>query len=169
MIAAQYQTIVCEDLNVAGMLQNGKLARAISDQGFGTVRRMLDYKTGWRGGQLIKAGRFYPSSKTCSACGAVKAKLALSERVFTCDTCGLVTNRDVNAARNLRDLAASGAERLNACRDYARLVHDGQWSSKQEPGAASAGRTGTAPRQRMAAASASKADPQRSKLKAKNL
>ena len=91
------------------------LARAISDQGFAAAVRMLGYKTTWNGGQLIRAGRFYPSSKTCSACGAVKAKLALSERVFTCQSCGLVSDRDENAARNLLNLAASGAERLNDC------------------------------------------------------
>ena len=79
-----YETVVAEDLNVAGMTRNRRLARAISDQGFGQARRMLGYKTGWNGGQLIMAGRFYPSSKTCSGCGTVKAKLALSERMYVC-------------------------------------------------------------------------------------
>ena len=71
-----------EDLNVAGMTRNRRLARAISDQGFGQARRMLGYKTTWNGGRLIVADRWYPSSKTCSGCGAVKAKLALSERTY---------------------------------------------------------------------------------------
>jgi putative transposase len=76
---------------------------------------MLGYKTAWNGGTLIPAGRWYPSSKTCSGCGAVKTKLALSERTYHCDHCGLDLDRDVNAARNLLSLAASGAENQNAC------------------------------------------------------
>ena len=102
MLAAQYETIVCEDLNVAGLTRNRRLARAISDQGFGAARRMLAYKATWSGGQLILADRFYPSSKTCSACGAVKAKLRLTERVFTCDddACARVQDRDRMAHRH---------------------------------------------------------------------
>jgi putative transposase len=124
-LAARYQTVVAEDLNVAGMVCNRRLARVISDQGFGAARRMLGYKTGWHGGQLILADRFYPSSKTCSGCGAVKAKLPLHVRAFTCESCGLVLDRDVNAARNLLNLAASGAERLTACGGMGRgsLTH----------------------------------------------
>ncbi|MFF5209814.1 zinc ribbon domain-containing protein [Streptosporangium sp. NPDC000396] len=70
------------------------------------VRRQLTYKTTWRGGRLVVADRWFPSSKTCSACGAVKAKLALAERTYACTACGLVLDRDVNAARNLAALAA---------------------------------------------------------------
>jgi putative transposase len=105
-LARGYQTIVCEDLHVAGMVGNRRLARAIADQGFGQARRMLADKTAWNGGQLIVADRWYPSSKTCSGCGAVKTKLALSERTYRCDHCGLALDRDVNAARNLAALAA---------------------------------------------------------------
>jgi putative transposase len=72
-LARRYEMIVVEDLNVAGMVQNRRLARAIADQGFGAAARMLDYKTRWNGGQIMRAGRFFPSSKTCSGCGAVKA------------------------------------------------------------------------------------------------
>ncbi len=114
MLAARYETVAVEDLNVAGMTRNRTLARAVTDQGFGSLRRMLGYKTTWNGGTLITADRWYPSSKTCSGCGTVKAKLALSERTYQCEVCGLVTDRDVNAARNLLNLAASGAESLNA-------------------------------------------------------
>jgi putative transposase len=142
-LAARYDAIVCEDLNVAGMIRNKSLARAIADQGFGTARRMLAYKTAWRGGRLIMADRFFPSSKTCSRCGAVKAKLPLSERVYTCRSCGLVLDRDVNAARNLLALAASGAESLNDWGGYVRPVDDGQRPLNQEPGTARAGKTGT--------------------------
>ena len=109
-LARRYETVVCEDLNVAGMTRNRRLARAVADQGFGTARRMLSYKCARNGGRLVLADRWFPSSKTCSGCGAVKTKLPLSERVFTCEACGLVLDRDVNAAINLRDLAASGAE-----------------------------------------------------------
>ena len=102
-LAATYGAVVVEDLNVAGMVRNRRLARSISDAGFGEIRRQLAYKTTWRGGQLFVADRWYPSSKTCSGCGAVKTKLALSERTYTC-ACGLVLDRDVNAARNLASL-----------------------------------------------------------------
>lgn len=93
--------VVIEDLNAAGMLRNRKLARHISDAGFGELRRQLEYKTAWYGTELIVADRWFPSSKTCSGCGAVKADLTLSDRVYECDGCGLVVDRDLNAAINL--------------------------------------------------------------------
>ncbi|MGC5020258.1 IS607 family element RNA-guided endonuclease TnpB [Micromonospora sp. DT47] len=105
-LAREYGTIVVEDLNVAGMLRNRRLARRIADAGFGELRRQLAYKTAWNGGRLVVADRWYPSSKTCSGCGTAKTKLALSKRTYTCNTCGLVLDRDVNAARNLAALAA---------------------------------------------------------------
>jgi IS605 OrfB family transposase len=100
-LTAEYATIVVEDLNVAGMVGNRKLAKAISDCGFGTIRTMLGYKTLWNGGRLHVADRWFPSSKTCSGCGVAKAKLPLRVRTFVCDACGLVLDRDLNAARNL--------------------------------------------------------------------
>jgi len=142
-LARRYETVVIEDLNVAGMVKNRRLARAISDQGFGEARRMLAYKTTWNGGTLIVADRWFPSSKTCSECGAVKAKLTLSERTFRCESCGHQEDRDVNAARNLLKLAASGAESRNACGGTVRPGHAGRDPVKQEPGAARAGQTGT--------------------------
>ena len=157
-LAARYETIVAEDLNVAGMTRNRKLARAISDQGFGTARRMLGYKTTRNGGTLVIADRWFPSSKTCSACGVVKAKLALAERKFICESCGLVIDRDVNAARNLLNLAASGAERLNACGGTVRPGLAGHVPVKQEPGTASAGQTGTASSQDGAAVAVADVD-----------
>jgi IS605 OrfB family transposase len=108
-LAARYGTIVIEDLHVAGMVRNRRLGRRISDAGFGALRRQLACKTAWHGGQLVTADRFYPSSKTCSACGTVKAKLSLSERTCTCGQCGLVTGRDLNAARNLGALAGGAS------------------------------------------------------------
>ena len=79
-LAREYGSIVVEDLNVAGMVKNRRLARVISDAGFGEIRRQLAYKTTWHGGTLLVADRWYPSSKTCTGCGVVKTKLRLSER-----------------------------------------------------------------------------------------
>ena len=119
-LAKQYGSIVIEDLNVAGMVRNKKLARLISDAGFGEFRRQLTYKTQWYGGRLVVADRWYPSSKTCSGCKTVRPKLSLAERTFTCEACGLVIDRDLNAALNLRDLVAhvagSGPEAANGRR-----------------------------------------------------
>lgn len=106
-IAAEYGTVVIEDLHVAGMLRNRRLARKIADAGFGKIRSQLAYKTDWGGGRIVVADRWFPSSKTCSGCGAVKAKLPLHTRVFKCEACGLVKNRDENAALNLAALAAA--------------------------------------------------------------
>jgi putative transposase len=152
MLAARYQTVVAEDLNVAGMTRNRRLARAITDQGLGSVRRLLGYKTTWNGGTLVLAGRWYPSSKTCSGCGTVKAKLALSERTYTCAACGLVMDRDVNAARNLLHLAASGAESVNAREGTARPRPARQVPPNLEPGTPTGGKAGTAASQGTAAA-----------------
>jgi len=139
ILAARYETVVIEDLNVTGMLTNRRLARAVADQGFGITRQMLGYKTVWNGGRLITADRWYPSSKMCSACGATKAKLSLSERTFACEACGLVADRDVNAALNLLELAASGAESINACGPQVRPGLVGHRGMKQEPGATNCG------------------------------
>ncbi len=106
-IRAEYATVVVEDLKVAGMLSNRRLARKIADAGFGRIRRQLEYKGGWAGGFTVKADRGYPSSKTCSDCGAVKAKLPLHARVFACEQCPLVMDRDANAARNHAARAAA--------------------------------------------------------------
>ncbi|MFC9266467.1 IS607 family element RNA-guided endonuclease TnpB [Streptomyces zhihengii] len=107
-VAAEYGTIVVEDLNVAGMLRNRRLARRIADAGFGEIRRQLDYKTRRRHAtRMIVADRWYPSSKTCSGCRTVKAKLPLHVRTYECDACHLVIDRDDNAALNLAALAAA--------------------------------------------------------------
>jgi putative transposase len=99
-LATQRGTVVVEHLNVAGMLRNRRLARAVADTALAELRRQLGYKTIWYGAALVMADRFFPSSKTCSACGRVKAKLTLAERTFTCEVCGLRIDRDLNAARN---------------------------------------------------------------------
>jgi hypothetical protein len=123
----------------------------IPDAGFAETRRQLAYKTGWDGGRLLVTDRWCPSSKTCSARGAARAKLTLSEREYSCGVCGLVLDRDHNAARNLAALAAEcdtagsgpvaarGADRKTRIR--------GQVAVKREPGTASAGKTRTVPPQ----------------------
>jgi putative transposase len=117
-LSRTYGTVVVEDLNVSGMLQNRRLARHIADTGMAEVVRQLEYKCAWRGARLEKAFTFYPSSKTCSGCKTAKAKQSLSERTFVCEHCGLVIDRDENAAHNLAALkdmvASSGGETLNA-------------------------------------------------------
>jgi putative transposase len=96
--------IVIEDLNVKGMLANHKLARAIADLGFYEFRRQLEYKTQLKGNYLLIADRWFPSSKTCSLCGNIKKKLKYSFRVYSCEACGHKIDRDLNAARNLKNL-----------------------------------------------------------------
>lgn len=108
----EFDTIAIEDLAVKNLLRNRRLARHIADASWAELRRQLTYKTEWTGGQLVVVDRFSPSSKTCSGCGTVKAKLALSERTYVCTACGLVLDRDENAARNLAALAAAGTREL---------------------------------------------------------
>ncbi|MGA3219326.1 MAG: RNA-guided endonuclease TnpB family protein [Acidimicrobiales bacterium] len=124
-LAAGYGTVVVEDLALKGMTARPKpkpegqggyrrngarrkagLNRAVLDVSPGELRRHLAYKCQWYGSSLLVADRWFPSSKTCSACQTVKTKLSLSERTFTCKHCGLVTDRDLNAAANLAALVA---------------------------------------------------------------
>ncbi len=95
-----HDRLVIEDLNVSGMLRNHPLAQAISDAGWAEFARLLGYKQAWRGGQLVTADRWYPSSRLCPACGVVRGDLTLADRVFTC-SCGHSADRDTNAAVNL--------------------------------------------------------------------
>ncbi len=96
------------------MMKNHTLANTVSDASFNEFHRQLTYKTEWNGGQVVKADRFFPSSKTCSQCGTKKEELRLSARVFNCDHCGLTIDRDVNAAMNLKNNTVSSTE-INAC------------------------------------------------------
>lgn len=100
-IVKGHASVVIEDLNAAGMLTNRRLARVVSDASFGELSRQLTYKAAWYSTELVVADRWFPSSKTCSGCGVVKADLTLSDRVYECASCGLVVDRDVNAAVNL--------------------------------------------------------------------
>src|SRR5689334_11158593 len=102
-----HDVIVIEDLNVAGMVRNRSLAKAVSDCGWGTFRRMLEYKAARAGRHLIVIDRWYPSSKTCSACGHLLSELSLSTRTWQCPSCGTRHDRDINAAKNI--LAAGPA------------------------------------------------------------
>ncbi len=118
--ATRLTTLTIEDLNVEGMKQLRKLAKAVSDAGMGDPGRLITYKADWYGLTVIEADRWFPSSKTCSACGRVKTTLSLSQRVYRCDGldgCGFVIDRDLNAAVNLakygaRTLAAATAAAL---------------------------------------------------------
>lgn len=96
-----YHTICIEDLNVKGMVKNHCIARAISDAGFGMFRQFLEYKAELRGNIIKIVDRWFPSSKTCSGCGTVKKELSLGNREFVCEHCGLVMDRDHNAAVNI--------------------------------------------------------------------
>ncbi len=112
-LTEKYSEISVEDLHVAGMVKNRHLAKVVSDAAFGEFRRQLEYKAARTGARLHVVDRWFASSKTCSGCGSVKAKLSLSERTYKCDSCGLVMDRDLNAAINIQ-VAGSAPETLNA-------------------------------------------------------
>jgi putative transposase len=116
-IIRNHDVIVIEDLNVSGMVRNHTLARAISDCGWGEFRRMVEYKADRYGRHLIVTDRWYPSSKTCSACGHLLATLSLSTRTWQCPSCGTRHDRDINAAKNIlaAGLAVAGGNPGDAC------------------------------------------------------
>ena len=116
------QTIATETLAVKNMLKNGNLAKSISDAGWSDFVRQLEYKAKWYGRTLVGIDKWYPSSKRCSACGFVVSKMPLSVREWTCPECGVVHDRDLNAARNIlaAGLAASAlGESGNPTQAYA--------------------------------------------------
>jgi putative transposase len=129
--------IVIEDLNVRGMVRNRRLARVIADCGWGEFRRQLEYKCHRHGRQLVVIDRWYPSSKTCSACGHLLAERTLATRHWTCPSCGARHDRDVNAAKNI--LAAGQA--VTACGADVRQSGTSRVQSavKQEPRPVTAG------------------------------
>jgi putative transposase len=135
--------IVIEDLNVSGMVRNRRLARAISDCGWGEFRRQLEYKCERARHELVVIDRWYPSSKTCSACGHLLAGLSLSTRHWTCPSCRARHDRDINAAKNIlaAGLAVARGSPGDAC--GADVRHPGssrvQSALKQEPLPARAG------------------------------
>jgi putative transposase len=142
-LVRDHDVIVIEDLAVKNMVRNRSLARAISDCGWGEFRRQLEYKTAKAGRHLVVIDRWFPSSKTCSACGQLLASLSLSTRHWTCPSCGTRHDRDVNAAKNIlaAGLAAAQGNLGDACGGDVR--HSGpsrvQPPVKQEPRPATAG------------------------------
>jgi putative transposase len=134
-IVQKYDLLGIETLNVSGMMKNRKLSRALSDASMSEFLKQIRYKAEWKGAEVFEVPRFFPSSKTCSSCGQTKQSLALKDRVFRCDFCGLVIGRDLNAAINLKELARSS--RVTACGEESS--GHGHWamtklsSMKQEP------------------------------------
>lgn len=112
-LTRRFHIIGIEDLNVKGMVKNRKLSRAINDMGFFEFRRQLEYKGEMRGGKIVVVDRFYPSSKTCSACGHILKELPLSVREWDCPHCRAHHDRDLNAAMNLANYAVSST--VSAC------------------------------------------------------
>jgi putative transposase len=142
-LVRQHDLIMIEDLNVSGMVRNRHLARAISDCGWGEFRRQLAYKCQQYGRELVVIDRWYPSSRTCSACGHLLVELSLSTRHWSCPCCGARHDRDVNAAKNI--LAAGRAVARGSPGDAcgAEVRHSGSSrvhsAAKQEPRPARAG------------------------------
>src|SRR6266700_2222181 len=112
-----HDVIVLEDLAVKNMVRNRTLAKAICDCGWGTFRAMIEYKAARYGRRVITAGRWYPSSKTCSACGYLLVDLSLNTRTWQCPSCGTRHDRDHNAAKNIlaAGLAVAGDNPGHAC------------------------------------------------------
>ncbi len=113
-IVRDYDLICIEDLNVSGMIKNHKLAKSISDVSWSRFYSMLEYKANWYGKQVVKVGRFEPTSKTCSCCGWINKELTLKDRMFACPVCGLEIDRDLNAAINIKALGVDNAIRTSS-------------------------------------------------------
>ncbi len=116
-IIRENQTICVESLSVNNMVKNHSLAKAISDVGWSAFVRQLEYKATWYGRNLVKIDKWYPSSKRCFDCGHILASLSLASRVWTCPECGVVHDRDVNAAKNIH---AVGLTVFEACGEAVR-------------------------------------------------
>ena len=121
-IAKTWAVVKVETLNVSGMVRNKRLARSISDAGMAEFVRMLAYKCAWHGAQFVKVDPWFASSKTCSACGAVKAELSLSERTYRCDGCGFECDRDLNAARNIQAYPVASSAAVKSARRPGRTA-----------------------------------------------
>ena len=130
-LAKNHSVIVTEDLHVKGLMQNKKLSKYWADLSHGMFQRLLTYKAPFYGSTVIEIDRWFPSSKLCSNCLYYRRDLTLADRVFHCPLCGLVLDRDQNAAFNLANyyaiyqfllfpVAESSAETLNACGEAVR-------------------------------------------------
>lgn len=106
-LVRKYDKIVIEDLDVAEMVKNHKLAKSISDASFAKFRQYLSYKCDWYGKELIVINRFEPTSKKCSCCGWIKKDLTLKDRQFNCEQCSLSIDRDLNAALNIHSVGVN--------------------------------------------------------------
>ena len=132
MLAKTKSVVVVEDLAARGLLKNHRLAKSVADASWSEFVRQLGYKTRWYGSKLVKADRFFPSTKTCSKCGTVKLEMSLAQRTFHCE-CGLVMDRDLNAAINLSRWPAVGRTHETPVRDERSQVENPCSSMKQEP------------------------------------
>ncbi len=103
-IAKQYDTVACENLNISGMMRNHKLAQSIADLGLGRFYTLMQYKMQEQGGNYLEIGRFEPSSRMCG-CGVINKELKLSDRTWTCKSCGSINERDILAANNILKFA----------------------------------------------------------------
>jgi putative transposase len=136
-LVRDHDVIAMEDLAVKNMVRSHSLAKAISDVGWGEFRQMIEYKAARYGRHVIVISRWYPSSKTCSACGHLLAELSLKTRHWTCPGCGTLHDRDINAAKNIlaAGLAVGARDGADAC--GADVRHGGatpvQSAVKQEP------------------------------------
>ncbi|WP_047394984.1 RNA-guided endonuclease TnpB family protein, partial [Cetobacterium sp. ZOR0034] len=102
-LVTKHNAIIIEDLNMKGMSGALNFGKSVSDNGWGMFTVMLQYKAMFCGKQVIKANKWFPSSKTCSICGNIKTELALSERVYKCEECNSEIDRDLNASINIRE------------------------------------------------------------------
>jgi putative transposase len=165
-LAKTADVVVVEDLHVAGMgrrkvgARGRGFNRALADTAMAEVARQLGYKTGWYGSRLVEADRWFPSSKTCSSCGARKPSLRRDERTYRCDTCGVVIDRDLNAATNLARYGVpppeSGSEGVNYGRRADRETDPAQAGDAgghdpSTPHPPRRDKTGTAPSKQVAA------------------
>jgi putative transposase len=106
-LAKNYDAIIIEDINLRALGQCLKLGKSLADNGFGMFRNFLKYKLEDRGKQLIKVDKWFPSSKTCSRCGSINENLQLSDRIYKCENCGCIIDRDYNAALNIKEAGSS--------------------------------------------------------------
>lgn len=111
-IVRENQTVSVEDLNVAGLQKNRSLAKSIADASWSEFVRQLEYKSAWYGRTFVKISRWYPSSQICSSCGHLDGKKALNVREWTCSSCGVILDRDINAAKNIN---TAGLAEIEAC------------------------------------------------------
>lgn len=116
----EFGAITFETLHIKGMVRNHKLAKSISDAGWGQFIAFTEYKGAWYGAHLEKIDRFYASTKICSECGTKNQDLTLSDRTWVCQSCGVVHDRDVNAAINIQNQTTVGTTGINACGDHVR-------------------------------------------------